>query len=460
MDRNEPERKIRAVVDTCADCDICRSLMDSTCLLFPELYRLYDREMETGKKITPEELRNLVDLCNFCAVCPCPNIRADIMMAKTAFIDKDGLKYSIRFLEDVERIGNVFGTFPQLANFFLQNIRTSSILKKAGGIHQGRIFPRIPRENFPKWVKKRRLNTGPKKTLQRKVAFFAGCAGKYFFPEVPKATVEIFQHNGIEVYYPEQKCCGMPTLLEGDRQRTLLFAGFNIDRLFEAVKDGYDIVCSCPTCGYMLKEVLKEGAYYSSEYQESVSADAFNIKIPMNTRGVNPRGNKFVLLKKSMYKGILKDAGYFSSISPRKRILVAENTYDLGEYLRNLHQSGTLKKGFRPINEHIAYYPPCHLREQEIGRPYMELLGLIPEISIESIEGDFHCCGMGGIMGFKREFHKTSLKMGGRLMGKIKAIHPEILATDCMSCRLQFAQLTPYRVFHPVEILKESYTAS
>jgi glycerol-3-phosphate dehydrogenase subunit C len=210
----------------------------------------------------------------------------------------------------------------------------------------------------------------------------------------------------------------------------------------------------------MLKEVLKEGAYYSSEYQESVGDDAFNMKIPMNTRGVNPGGNNFVLLKKSMYKGILKDAGYFSSISPRKRILMAENTYDLGEYFRSLHRSGELKKPLGPINERVAYYPPCHLRDQEIGRPYMDLLGLIPGISLTPIEGDFHCCGMGGIMGFKREFYKTSLKMGSRLMGKIKGIHPEILATDCMSCRLQFSQMIPYRVFHPIEILKESYTAT
>jgi len=455
-----PEDKIRAVVDSCADCDICRSLMDSTCLLFPELYRLYDKEMETGKKITLEELENLVNLCNFCAICPCPNIRADITMAKTAFMDRDGLKYSIRIIEDVARIGSMCGAFPQVANFFLQNKPISSLFKKVAGIHQRRIFPRIPGENFPKWVRRKRLNTGPEKTPLRKVAFFAGCTGKYFFPEVPKATVEIFQYNGIDVYYPEQQCCGMPTLLEGDRKLTLQFAGFNIDRLFEAVKDGYDIVCSCPTCGYMLKEVLKEGAYYSSEYQKAVGADAFYMKIPTKIRASNPSGNNFVLLKKSMYKGILKDAGYFSSINPQKRILVAENTYDLGEYLRNLHLSGELKNTFSPITEHIAYYPPCHLREQEIGRPYMDLLGLIPGMSLESIEGDFHCCGMGGIMGFKREFHKTSIKMGSRLIGKIKDISPEWIVTDCLSCRLQFTQLTPYRIFHPVEILKKSYATS
>jgi hypothetical protein len=50
MGNNEPERKIRKVVDACADCDICRYLMETTCLLFPELYRLYDRKVEDEEK--------------------------------------------------------------------------------------------------------------------------------------------------------------------------------------------------------------------------------------------------------------------------------------------------------------------------------------------------------------------------------------------------------------------------
>jgi glycerol-3-phosphate dehydrogenase subunit C len=66
---------------------------------------------------------------------------------------------------------------------------------------------------------------------------------------VPRAAVEVFQFNRIDVFYPEQKCCGMPSMLEGDRQLTLEFARQNIDILAEAVASGYDIVCSCPTCG-------------------------------------------------------------------------------------------------------------------------------------------------------------------------------------------------------------------
>ncbi len=43
MEKVEPEHTIREIVDACADCDVCRHLMDSSCLLFPELYRLIDK---------------------------------------------------------------------------------------------------------------------------------------------------------------------------------------------------------------------------------------------------------------------------------------------------------------------------------------------------------------------------------------------------------------------------------
>ena len=94
QDKSNPEHTARKIVMDCADCDCCRPIMDESCLFFPELYRLYDQEVETGQKITPEELRLLVDRCNFCALCPCPNIRANIIRAKTQFIERDGLKFA------------------------------------------------------------------------------------------------------------------------------------------------------------------------------------------------------------------------------------------------------------------------------------------------------------------------------------------------------------------------------
>jgi glycerol-3-phosphate dehydrogenase subunit C len=455
MQDDNPEKMARAVIEACADCDICRFLMEDTpCQLFPELYRLYDREREKKGRITAKELRNLVQLCNYCALCPCHNIRSDIMRAKHAFVSRDGLKPTLRLLEDVERVARLCGAYPRLTNTLFRSGRAGGLLKRLAGIHEEREVPVFPKEDFPTWAKRRGLHI-PREEKGRRVAFFAGCTGQYLFPEVPKAAVEVLQRNGIGVYFPQQQCCGMPSLLEGDQPLTFEFAAFNMERLAEAVDAGYDIVCSCPTCGYMLKNVLSEGALYSVEHLEAVefgqgAADRERAA-PDRSRGISRTlGNPVI-------ERLYKDKGYFAPMSALKRIKISSHTYDLGEYLRDLHRAGDLNTDFGTVSARMAYYPPCHLREQEIGEPYADLLSLVPQISMERIEGAFTCCGISGIMGFKRDFHEVSVAMGSCLMEKIRAIHPERLLSDCLSCRIQFNQLIPYKVFHPIEILNGSY---
>jgi len=464
---------MREVVDACTDCDCCRYIMDTSCLFFPKVYKLWDREKETGEQITSRELRNLADLCNYCALCPCPNIREDIVTAKTLFIDRDGLDPYVRTLEDVERMGKLCGAIPRLSNFFLQNKHAGSLIKTAVGIHPKRKFPVFPKENFPSWAKRRNLHKKSPVEHKRKVAYFAGCTARYLFSEVPKAAIHVLKRNNIEVYYPEQNCCGMPSLLEGDRKLALTFAERTASHLAEVVADGYDVVCSCPTCGYMLKNVLSKNAHYSKKYQDFVGGDKRRIKIPekMPLKELKtgeapnmedaPKSSvdelQFRVLNKSIYGKILKDDGYFSDIDPLKRIKVAESTYDLGEYLLALHRGGELDTQLGPVPGKMVYYPPCHLREQSIGMPYLDLLALIPGISMESIQSDFYCCGIAGIMGFKKNFYNASIQMGSRLMAKIKQLDPDQLTTDCLSCRLQFNQMTHYPVHHPIEILCESY---
>jgi glycerol-3-phosphate dehydrogenase subunit C len=455
---NDPEKAARQILDACADCDVCRFLMDTSCLYFPELYRLYDREMEDKIPITSKELRELLDLCNFCGQCPCPNIRAGIIEAKTQFIERDGLKFGVRTIEDVERIARLGGVLPGLTNALFRAKSTGGLLKAALGIHPARKMPRFLPGGFPDWAKKNNLTIKGGQESTRKVAYFAGCTGKHLFPAVPKAVVEIFRKNGLQAYFPEQQCCGMPPFLEGDRDLTLDFARFNIEHLAEVVEAGYDVVCSCPTCGYMFKTVLGAGAYYSKEYQETTGADKKEIKVPVIKGLGEPAGNRFESLSKNIYQRLLKDDGYFSSISPLKRIKVAENTYDLGEYLAYLQGQGALSTDFGPVRGRLVYFAPCHLREQAIGTPYVELLKMISGITLEPVQGGFSCCGLGGIMGFKKDFHTSALRLGRDLMEKIQEMKPEKIVTDCLSCRIQFNQLLPYEVVHPVEILQEAYS--
>ncbi len=445
---------MRKVVDACTDCDCCRYIMDTSCQFFPKIYSLWDREKETGEQISAQELRQLGDLCNYCALCPCPNIREGIITAKTGFIDREGLAPHIRTLEDVERVGKLCGAVPGLTNLLLQNKTTGGLIKRIVGINHERKLPLFPKQDFPTWAKRQKLQHKKQADKKRKIAYFAGCTARYLFPEVPKAVVAVFEHHGIGVYYPEQHCCGMPSMLEGDRKLTLQLAQKMINQLAEIVADGYEIVCSCSTCGYMLKNALREWAYYSDAYQELVGGNERYLLIPEETASTQNRHRR---LAKNIYNQILKDEGYFSSIDPLKRIQVAENTYDLGEYLLKLSEYGYLDQPKTGITGRMVYYPPCHLREQEIGTPFLKLLSQVPRISIESFSSTFYCCGIAGIMGFKKDFHDASIQMGSPLMEKIRQLDPEILVTDCLSCRLQFNQLSDYYVQHPIEIIRQSY---
>jgi glycerol-3-phosphate dehydrogenase subunit C len=451
------EDKVRYWIERCADCDTCRTHLDEGCPVFPELYRLWDKEQETGAKITRAEMRALIDLCNLCGICPCPEVPTSLMKAKTELANRGGLPLRIRAIERVELLGRVGNAVPAISNFFLQNRVTRSLLQAAFGIHRERTFPPFPRESFSDWFEKGTETLNRHKGVKRKVAYFAGCSARYYVPDVGKAVVEVLNRNGIEVHVPEQKCCGMPPLLEGDRALALKLAEFNLDSLAEAVQQGYDIVCSCPTCGFALKNLFKQGAYYSDEYRAATgSSDSeWNnfLSVPLEQRTDQWRaryGQEYILRT-------LKDEGYFSSLNALKRVAVADNTYDLGEYLRNLHRTGELDVRFRALHERSVYYPPCHLREQEIGTPFAELLSLIPGFHVESIDGPFYCCGAAGIMGFKRDFHESSIKMAGKLIERINILGPEKLLTDCLGCRYQFNHLTPYEVSHPIEVLKEAY---
>ena len=367
--------------------------------------------------------------------------------------------------------------FPNLAvlsvNVFvkLQSRKFFRGLRRLTGIHPERKLPRFPVQSFDVWARKRGLHREPV-TAGRKVAYFTGCTARYLFPEVAKATVEVLQQNGVAVYVPPQKCCGMPSMLEGDRAFTYRTAAFNFDTMLTAAEAGYDIVCSCPTCGYFMKSVLPADALHSPEYRAKVQALSEQeggdlVRMGARLQREEPafqgrRDPAFAMaiqpsLLKFVRSGLVRDRSYFASFDGLKRLRIASRTYDLGEYLRELDRAGEFNRKLGSVPNRMGYYPPCHQREQDIGQPWLEILALVPGARVERIGDMFDCCGLGGIMGFKRRFHATSLAIGRRLREKVKSAAPESLSTDCLSCRMQFEQMLPHTVAHPVEILRAAY---
>lgn len=438
---------IRWVFDSCSDCDTCRFLMDESCLMFPELFRLYDQSCKNRQQPDEGALRRLTDLCTFCGLCPCPDIRTGILNAKTKYVRQQGLPIEARLLSDVQRIGLLCGLAPSL----LQRLRKGSIenaLKSRIGIAPDRRIPPLPSEHFFGWAKRKRLDRPADHSP--KVAYFAGCTAGYFFPEIAVAAVAVLQRNGISVHVPEQQCCGMPLLLEGGQATALKRMQFNLNTLIGLVREGYTPVCSCPTCGYVLKVLLQQGACYSELYQRHIHAGTGEIRVPDRQSGKAG----FVSLKKSMYESLLIDDGLFSALDPIGRMELAARVQDLGEYLLGLMSENepASATGLPPLRR-MVYFAPCHQREQGIGSPYETLLSRIPGLSIQRVGGAMDCCGMGGSLGFKHGFSERSIAIGERIFANIRKAAPDAIVTDCISCRLQFEHTLPYPVLHPLQVL-------
>jgi len=472
-----PEGTMRSVMDTCADCDACRFLMDESCPFFPELYRLADRKDEGGEPASEAELRELARKCTLCDLCPCPNIRGDIVAAKTAFARRQGLPLGSRlladiqgeargrprgrpclplgsrFLADIQGLGELSSRTPRLVNQLLNLPLVEPLLKKCAGVHPSRTLPGMPRESFFRWARRKGLDR--KSESQPGVAYFAGCTAGYFFPEVARAAVTVLEHSGVPVHVPPQQCCGMPTLVEGEKPRTMERVRFNLETLLARAREGYTPVCSCPTCGFLFKVLLHEDAVYSRAYQESLGAGPGEIRIPRDRGG----RTEHVSLNKALYSRLSEHEEYFSELDPLDRVALSSRVRDLGQYLEELREQGRLKAPTRRVEMRVAYFAPCHQREQNTGTPYATILSLVPGLRVEQVGGRLDCCGMGGSLGMKKDFSRESVRIGEALMDKIRASSPEAVVTDCLSCRLQLEHLLPFPVFHPLEMLSRSYEA-
>lgn len=453
------ENRFREEIAKCRRCEACRELVDSACLVFPKMFRLADEERDSGEKINSEDLISLANLCNLCGICPCRDIRSAILNFKTEYVDQHGLKLKVRMIEGVERIGKLGCAFPKLTNTLLQHDTTRGLVQSLLGIHRERKFPPFPKQSFDKWWRDHNVASPKKNAATRKVAYFAGCTARYLFPKVAATTVEVLQKNGVDVLVPRQQCCGMPTLLEGDRRLTSTVVRDNVERWADFVDQGYDIICSCPTCGYMLKVVISAGAEEHKLHRLMEASNGDFVDWPVKESllvYIDPQAKGSLQVPKKYIERVVNNTSYFAATDPVKRLKISENTYDIGEYLLKLHQVDELNTAFEPSEVEAVYYPPCHMREQRMQSPYRDLLSLIPGFQMASINGNY-CCGNAGIMGYKKEFYHNSIKIAGRLISTIRKLKPELLTTECLSCRLQFQQLTPYRVMHPIEIIRDSY---
>ena len=400
--------------DVCIRCATCMAIcpVSRVTPLFPgpkqagpgaERFQKLDKPSPNERSID-----EWIDLCIGCQLCDmvCSQgveISQLNLVARAKYLDEKGRPLRDWLLAHSHLFAGLASRLAPIINPLLKSRVVKWVMDALLRIDRRREIPGYESPTFRQWFRTRPPQTDQRAQSQgdrKKIAYFYGCFINTSEVDVGKAVIQVLEGNGFEVVLPPQDCCGIPMLGIGKLEAAHKMGIKNVPSLLEAVHSGLDILYSSTSCGHMLK-----------------------------------RG----------YSHLLHIPGADE---------VALHLFNLFEFLRNLGESGNLKTRFKKVRAHAAYFAPCHLRSLGIGLPALEILRLVPGLTVENIEAD--CCGLGGMYGFKKEKYDISEEIGRDLAGAISRMKPEVVLSDCEGCRMQIRHLTGLKVMHPIQILRDA----
>ncbi|MBI3865288.1 MAG: FAD-binding protein [Planctomycetia bacterium] len=368
------------------------------------------RQMMEGR-LAPAELatpafKRIANLCFNCKQCQleCPsnvNIPQMMIEAKAAYVAEHGLEPADWFLSRAHSI-QVVGSMAAVAfNWLLASPASRWLLEQLTGISRQRKLPRFARRSFLRSAK-RDLLARPKLVGDKPVIYFVDHFANYHDPELGRAFVAILKHNRIAVHVPpEQQSSGMAMISAGDLEPAREIAGENLRALADFAREGCAIVCTEPAAALCLK-------------------------------------NEYPML-----------------IDHPDVAVVASRVIEAGDFLAQLHAQGKLRTDFRPLDVSVGYHTPCHLKALGAGTPLLKLVSLIPRLDVRTIEEG--CSGMAGAWGLTRRNFRESIRMGWKLITRMRAGDISAGITECSSCKMQMEQGTNIPTLHPLKLLALSY---
>ena len=410
-------KELERVYDICHGCRRCVSL----CQSFPTLFDLVDESptMEVDG-IKKEDYWKVVDHCYLCDLCfmtKCPYVPPHewnldfphlMLRAKAVKYRKGETRFRDKLLTSTDAVGSFAGipVVVQAVNAANKTKVFRKALQAVLGVHPDALLPEYHSRTFRKRYDDAAAEgtAVPTAATRGKVALFATCYGNRNEPHVGEDLVAVFRHNGIPVTIAEkEQCCGMPKLELGDLEAVVRAKEANIPQLARLVDDGWDIVAPVPSCALMFKQEL-----------------------PL----MFPDDPDVQKVKKAMF--------------------------DPFEYLALRHKEGKLKTDFKQSLGTVAYHVPCHLRVQNIGLKTREILTLVPDTRVETIE---RCSGHDGTYAVKSEFHKASMKICRPVVDRVLASQCDHYGSDCPMAGHQIENglnsgKTPE---HPMSLLRSAY---
>jgi glycerol-3-phosphate dehydrogenase subunit C len=417
-------KELERIFDICHGCRRCVSLCGS----FPTLFDLVDESptMEVDG-IKKQDYWKVVDQCYMCDLCymtKCPytpphewnvDFPHTMLRAKAIKFQKGEVKTSEKLLASTDVHGQLAG-IPIVVQV-VNAVNTTKVARKAMeavlDVDQNAWLPALATRKFRSSAPEAKATAvvdGVK--TPGKVAIYSTCYINYNEPGIGHDLLKILDHNDIPyVLVEKESCCGMPKLELGDLDSVNTAKEANIPVLAKYAKDGFAILAAVPSCSLMFKQEIP--LMYPDE------ADVQ---------------------------------------------LVKEALWDPFEYLMARKRDGLIKTEFPVPLGNVSYQIPCHGRVQNIGKKTEEMLKMIPETTINTIE---RCSGHAGTFGVKKPTHEVAMKIGKpvfKAMATMKdGTKPDYISSDCPLGGHHIAQgfevngLGAPELNHPLTLVRKAY---
>ncbi len=228
----------------------------------------------------------------------------------------------------------------------------------------------------------------------------ATCLCDAFYPDVAKAAVEVLEHAGCEIEFPEnQTCCGQPAFNAGDWPASREV----VRHACEVFRGELPIVVPSGSCGAMM--------FHGAPLEFEKESD-----LPM----VEAVGGR---------------------------------TWELADYLVN---GLGISQWPGRFPHKIAFHTSCHSRGTKSGEAALALLSSIEGLQLVSFDDAEQCCGFGGA--FSVTFPNISTKMGQLKLDSALAGQPDYLVSADMGCLMHIGGLVSregrkVKVMHIAEVL-------
>jgi len=424
-------KELGRVFDICHGCRRCFSLCNSFPTLFDAVDATATGEVEAVDKKVFWQVVDHCYLCDMCFMTKCPYVPPHpwnvdfphlMLRAKAVRTRREGVSFRNRALAATDTVGKIAGipVIVEVVNAVNHSSAGRALLEKTLGVD-----PTAPVPEYHSRTARKRLRrlgnvsaaaaagpgadgsaaTSPANSeITGKVALFTTCYGNRNDPRINEDLVAVFEHNDIPVtLLAQERCCGMPRLELGDLEAVARLKEHNIPQLIGAIEAGLDIVAPIPSCVLMFKQEL-----------------------PL----------------------------LFADDAAVKR--VAKRIFDPFEYLMHRHRAGLLRTDFKRTLGKVSYHVPCHLRVQNIGLKTRDLLRLVPDTTIETIE---RCSGHNGTYGVKKEFRAASMKIGRPVIQRVQSAAAEHYTSDCPMAgeQIQSGLEGDRAPEHPLTLLRLAY---